>query len=874
MGEVYRARDTKLNREVAIKVLPAALATDADYMARFQREAQVLASLNHPNIAAIYGLEDHAIVMELVEGPTLADRIAEGPPPVEDALPIAQQIVEALEAAHEKGIVHRDLKPGNVKVTPEGVVKVLDFGLAKAADANNNTSSASISPTLTIRATEAGLILGTAGYMSPEQATGRPVDKRADIWSFGVVLWEMLTGKRLFEGETISHTLAHVLTAPIDFNQIPAKTPPAVRELLRRCLDRVVKNRLRDIGEARIALQKDGTSTVTALSQQRPWILRLIASLLAIALLAAGVGWYRASRPAPLSSLIRVNLDLPANTPFLRGFGGNFALSPDGSRLAVVLRNESGKLQLYTRLLNQSQANPLAGTENAGNPFFSPDARWIGFFADNKLKKISVDGGAAVTLCDAPVGRGASWGEDGNIVAALNSQNTALTRIPSAGGSPTPVTKLRPGEVTHRWPQVLPGGKAILFTASGTPGNFNDADIDLISLETGEQKTIQRGGFYPRYFPISSETGYLLYLHQSTLFAMPFDLRRLAPAGSSSPILEDVSSNGSAGGDLAFAAPNATGHDLFVYLSGGPSEGRFINWIFPSGSMQPLLQPGSYFTPKFSPDGKRLAFSMITGSGEDVWVRDLGREASSRLTFLPGVNRAPVWTPDGKSIVFSSTNPTAPGIYWIRSDGSGEVQRLTDGKLIETPSSFSPNGKYLAFSQPGNGGSEDIFIAPFEGDSKHPRLGKAELFLGTQYDERHPVFSPDGRWIAYQSDESGPFQIYVRPFPGPGGRWQVSTGGGLFPTWSPSRELLFETSPDSRVMASPYAAQGDSFTSSVPRLWSESHLFPMGLQLNYDLAPDGKRLAAIVAADEATPVSQLTLLVNFGDELRRRMARK
>jgi Tol biopolymer transport system component len=881
MGEVYRAHDTQLERDVAIKVLPRALANDPERLARFDREAKVLAALNHPNIAVIYGLVEsegqRALVMELVPGDTLGSLMKPGPLPLRTTLNYARQIADACEAAHEKGITHRDLKPANVMVTPDGVVKVLDFGLAAVAlSSSSDTGNAVNSPTLTMRATEAGMIMGTAAYMSPEQAAGKPVDRRADIWSFGVVLWEMLTGQQLFAGETVSHTLADVLRAPIDFDKLPKETPGKIRELLRRCLDRDLKMRLQSIGEARIVLsgpmEETATAAMTAPSRSRlGWVAWAVAGVSTVALIVAGVLLYKsATRPAPLRPLIRLNAEIAPDTPLARGgnVGANMlALSPDGARLALTLRGADGKTRLYTRLLNQGQPTPLLGTENASSPFFSPDGQWIGFFADGKLKKISVEGGAAVMLCDAQGLAGASWGDDGNIIAAL-SPTAALSRVPSAGGTPVPVTKLNPGEVTHRWPQVLPGSQAILFTASTQRGNYDNANVDVISLKTGERKTVARGGFFPRYLATSIGTGHLIYLHESTLFAVPFDSGRLAPTGSPAPVLEDVSSTSAAGGDFVFAQNGS-----FVYLSGkGSLAGWSISWVDSLGKTQPLHAPlGLYFTPRFSPDGRRLAFSISNGQVEDIWVKDLDRDTPSRLSFLPGLNRWPVWTPDGKNIVFQCGNPAAPGLYWIRSDGSGQAHRLTDGKLAETPYSFSPDGKRLAFSQLGN--NSDIFTAPIEGDPGHPTLGKAELFLGTPFIEVNPAFSPDGRWLAYQSNESGTFEVYVRPFPGPGGRWQISTGGGLFPLWSrEGRELVFEAS-DGRVMAVSYTAKGDSFAAGKPRVWTETRMRTLGpSSANYDLAPDGKRLAAMVGDDAngEKPPTHLTFLLNFFDELRRR----
>jgi serine/threonine protein kinase/Tol biopolymer transport system component len=878
MGVVYRAIDTKLGRNVAIKVLPAVFADDADRMTRFQREAEVLASLNHPNIAAIYGVAEsedaRGLVMELVDGETLPVGL-----PLDIALRYAKQMAEALEYAHERGIVHRDLKPANVKVTAEGAVKLLDFGLAKAVE---DPGPARGDPTLTLGATRVGVILGTAAYMSPEQAGGKPADRRADVWSFGAVFYEMLAGQRAFRGESASDTLANVLKLDPDWSALPRGTPPTIRKLIERCLKKDRKQRLQAIGDARIAIEESLSGAAQEpempVPRQRalvPWVLTG-----ALALALGGVLLYQATRPSPSRPLIRLDAEIAPNMPLARAsgaVGGNMlALSPDGAHLAMTLRGPDGKVRIHTRLLNQSQVAALAGTENASFPFFSPDGQWIGFNADGKLKKISVDGGAAVTLCDAPNLRGASWGDDGNIIAALETR-AALSRIPSTGGTPVPVTKLRAGEITHRWPQVLPGSEAILFTAAAHAGSFDDANIDVISLKTGEQKTVERGGFSPRYAPTgATRTGHLIYLHGSTLLAVPFDAGSLTAAGLPAHILEDVSSTGQAGGDFASAGPG-----VLVYLSGkGQQTGWWISWMDTRGKTELLHPPlGVYNTPRFSPDGKRLAFSIARAQGEDVWVKDLDRDTPSRLSFLAGTNRWPVWTPDGKNILFQSSNPAAPGLYWIRSDGSGEAQRLTNGKLQEIPYSFSPDGKRLAFQQTGNSGSQDIFTAPVEADPERGaqgvRLGQAELFLGTPFSEVFPAFSPDGRWLAYQSNESGPYEVYVRPFPGPGGRWQISTGGGRYPVWSgAAHELLFETL-DGNVMAATYTAKGDSFAAAKPRVWSETRLKDSADSSNYDLASDGKRLAVFLAGDassEQKPGTHLTFLLNFFDELSRRVS--
>jgi serine/threonine-protein kinase len=878
MGEVYKARDTRLDRTVAVKVLPEHIAKREDLRARFEREARAVASLNHPNICTLYdiGAQDGVgsyMVMECLEGETLAARIAKGAIPLDGALKFAVQIADALDRAHRAGVTHRDVKPQNIMLTRDGP-KVLDFGLAKASAAKPGPSEATLTAVLTTE----GTVMGTPQYMAPEQFEGKEADARSDIWAFGAVLYEMVTGQKAFQGKSYSTLVGAILATDPAPMSVKPFTPSWLERLVKRCLQKDPEDRWQSMRDVVIELQTPPQEVGQghALPAQRMALRHWgAAGALAVALIVAGVLLYNATRPAPLRPLVRLNLDVDDTTPLaLTGGGGLLALSPDGSRLAVTLLGADGKVHLCTRLLNQSQVTPLAGTERATAPFFSPDGQWIGFFTDGKLKKIAVEGGAALTLCDAGDRPSGTWGDDGNIIMA--SQQSVLSRVSSAGGTPVPVTKLNSGEITHRWPQVLPGSQAILFTANTHRGGYDDANIDVVSLKTGERKTVARGGFSPRYVPTSLETGHLMYMHQSTLFAVPFDPSRLATMGSPVPILEDVNSSLAAGGFFAFAAP-PSGAGTFAYLPGkAASQGWSISWVDGSGKTQPLHAPlGLYRAPRLSPDGKRLAFSKGTGQGDDIWVKDLDRDAPSRLSFLAGTNLWPVWTPDGKNIVFSSNNPAAPGLYWIRSDGSGEAQRLTEGKPPEVPYSFSPDGKRLAFHRIGNGG-QDLFTALIEGDAGHPKLGTPELFLGTPFSEVYPAFSPDGRWLAYSSNESGTFEVYVRPFPGPGGRWPISTGGGIFPLWSrDGRELLFET-PDQRVMAVGYTAKGDSFTAGKPRLWTEARLLNTSTFSNYDPAPDGKRLAVFVA-DDATgdkPPTRLTFLLNFFDELRRRAPAK
>jgi serine/threonine-protein kinase len=874
MGEVYRAHDPRMGREVAIKV------SAERFSDRFEREVRAVAALNHPNICQIYDVGPNYLVMELVEGPTLAERINSGAIPLEEWLAIARQIAEAMEAAHEKRITHRDLKPANVKITPQGVVKVLDFGLAKIADPVAAAPGVpDASPTLTLpQATRVGVILGTAAYMSPEQASGKPVDKRTDIWSFGVVQWEMLTGHRLFDGETISHVLADVLRGSIDFDKLPKETPRAIRELLKRCLDRDVKTRLRDIGEARIILTRPmGGTDVPQRAEARPAKLPwAVAAALLVALAIAGWGWWRGSRSVPPHSPIRLNAVMSPATTLDRFRGSQLALSPDGTRIVVAESDRDGKWRLVMRSLDQSQFAPLSGAEQARTPFFSPDGQWIAFFAGGKLKKIPVQGGSPVTLCDAPaVPGGASWGDDGNIVAAFNSGAAGLVRVPSGGGASTAATELNKekGQTVYTWPQVLPGSQSVLVTTYSIEAvrrrAYDAAEIDVVSMRTGERKTVQQGGFFGRYLL----SGHLVYLHESTLFAAPFDLSRLAVTGSPQPVLEEVNVNVSGGGDFDFSQTGT-----LVYVSSKGQRPSPVLWLDTAGRTQPLLTaPGTYENPRFSPDGKRLAFELATSPVRaDIWMKDLERDTISRLTHLPGRNNDPVWTPDGKSVVFRSYFQANGGLYWIRADGVGEAQRLTDGQAVEVPYSFSPDGKQLAFSRNDAVLGSEIWTVPVEGDRDHPRLGKAEPFLRTSFFEGYPAFSPDGRWLAYSSNETGRFEVYVRPFPGPGSKSQISIDGGSYPIWSRNGRELFFLTLDWRIMAADYTANANPFAAGKPKVWSPTSLLYMGGNYPYDLAADGKRFAVNLypggtVEREQRLIDSVTVLLNFFDELRRRV---
>jgi len=814
-------------------------------------------------------------VMELVEGPTLAERIAAGPLPLEEALPLARQMTDALELAHEKGVTHRDLKPANIKVTPQGAVKLLDFGLAKALDESPGPSSGQNSPTLSVAPTQAGMILGTAAYMSPEQARGTPVDQRADIWSFGVVLYEMLVGKQLFGGEMVSDSLAAVITKEPDWEALPADTPAVIRQLLVRCLRKPLKSRLQAIGEARIAIEEHLASPVApspsppvapslsspvAPSPLRsvPWAL---AGVLTVALAACLWAWWRDTRPVE-RPLMRLNVDLGPDIALASIGGANAILSPDGTRLAFVSQDGRGAQRLHIRRLDQPQSRPLPGTEEARNPFFSPDGQWVAFFSGNKLKKIPVEGGANVTLCDAgPVAPSGSWGEDGYIVANLGNRSD-LFRVPPAGGTPEPVIKSNERENIQHWPQVLPGGKAVLFTAGSLGGGLN---IDVQILATGRRKTLQRGGSNGRYLP----SGHLVWVHQGALFAAPMNLDRLELAGPAVPVLEEVVSRSGHGGAQFDFSPAGT----LVYLSGkGREDGVTIQWLDSAGKTQPLLaKQGSYYSPRLSPDGKRLAVAVRDGANEDIWVYDSERDTLSRLSFDPAPDGHPIWTPDGKHIVYRS----GTHIAWAPADGSGRTQRLMEGKTIRRPHSFTPDGKRLAFLEAGPEGG--IWTVPVEADSKNQlRAGKPEVFLGGPPIDAEALFSPDGKWLAYTSSESGTPEVYVRPFPGgaTGGRWQISNGGGMFPRWSRNgRELFYRNVDSSRIWVAPYTVKGGALVAEKPRVWSQKRFTSIGPYPNLDLAPDGKRFAVLMAPDSTgaeKSLAQLTFLLNFFDELRRR----
>jgi len=818
MGEVYKAHDTRLDRVVAIKV------SKKQFTERFSRETRSIAALNHPNICHLYDVGPDYLVMEYIEGAPL-----QGPLPLDKAQPIILQLINGIEAAHEKNIAHRDLKPANVKLTPDGVVKILDFGLAKTMEPPPEESTPENSPTISVGATQVGTILGTAAYIAPEQAKGKQADCRSDIWSFGVTVYELLTGKRPFAGETLVETLAAVMNQEPDWTIVPIHA----RRLLQRCLQKDRKNRLVAIGDARWMIEEPVQSVPSQPRLGRGgWIM---SAVLAAALTAMSFLYFRPANRV-LKPPVRLDVDLGPDVSLDSGFGPSVILSPDGTRLVYV-----SKGKLFSRRLDQTGATELIGTEGAYAPFFSPDGKWVAFFTLGKLKKISLEGGPPVVLCDAPVGFGGSWAEDGNIIAALNFDS--LARVPSTGGAPSPISAAARG----LWPQVLPGGKAVLFTAAG--------GIDVISLQDQRRKTVQRNGMFGRYLP----SGHLLYVNNGVVFAVAFDPEALEARGAPSPVLDQVAYNSSTYG---FAELDVSQTGTLLYRSGAAQV--TVKWLDTTGKTQELLaKPGSYEFLHLSPDGHRLAVST-----DEIWVYDWRRDTMMQLTFNGG--RFPVWSPDGRFIVFFKPGE---GMFWTRASGAGKPQLLVPSKNPIIPYSFSQDGKRLAYHEIQQASSFDIWTVPLEINSNGIRAGKPEPFLQTSFTEDSPAFSPDGRWLAYNSDESGISHVYIRSFPDNGGKWQLPEGEN--PIWSRNGRHLFIRNRLQQIMVTHYSVQGDTFVPEKPQIWSEKRLAALnGRTPNYDVSSDGTRIAALMSAE--TPESQrsqnhVIFVENFFDDLRRKV---
>ena len=881
MGEVWRAEDTNLGREVAIKVLPEAFAQDAERMARFEREARVLAALDHPHIASIYGLEEAEgrkfLVMQLAEGEDLKDLLSRGKLLPQQAAKIALQIAEALETAHDKGIIHRDLKPANVKVSSDGQVKVLDFGLAKALDAgdpnSSDSGSLSLSPTLTAQMTEVGVLLGTAAYMSPEQARGELADRRADVWAFGVALMEMLTGKTVYAGRTVSDTLAGVLAQEPEWDELPSDTPRRIRKLLERCLEKETADRLQAIGEARIALQQylanpetEAVPEAVAVAAAQPTWKRLLPWTLLAASVAGLIAALVTLWPEKPQTETPIRLEaVLAEDPLFVTLGASVVMSPDGSRMVYVAMGDANRT-LFTRSLDQLAGTELATgstAEEPYHPFFSPDGQWVGYAVRNELKKVPITGGTPITLCEVDASRGASWGPDDTIVLAPDGSSELFT-VSTAGGAPQPLTTLdeERRDFSHRWPQFTPDGKAVIYTV-GYEGmtSADDAAIEAISLETGEQKVIHQGGYYARYVP----TGHLVFIRDGTLFGMTFDVTRLEPTGSPAPLVQGITTNNGPGG--AQYSFSDTGD--FAYVSGEVGVPTYpIVWVDKEGKSTTLWETrGSYGEPSLSPDGKKLGISVLRDNQWDVWVYDLEREVATRLTFHDGYDADQAWTPDGKHLIFTSNRDGRENVYRKRADGSGEVERLVDSEEAIYPFSVSGDGRFLA-GEVQKGGNLDIYVLPLDGS------GEPEAFLATEFDERYPDFSPDGHWIAYASNESGRYEVYVRPYPAAGGKWQVSDGGGAWPLWSgDGRRLVYRTNSglsevsveaagDSLSIGTPMAVVDGPFRGGMFGISVGGYIFG-----DYDVSPDGQRFVMFPEDADVAPKTHVTMVFNWFDEL-------
>jgi len=886
MGEVYRARDTSLPRDVAIKVLPQAFANDADRLARFEREARVLASLDHPHIGTILGVEEsdgiRALVLGLVEGDTLAERIARGPIPLAEALEYARQIADALEAAHEKGIIHRDLKPSNIKITAAGVVKVLDFGLAKAGPLPS-------SDVLGATVTASGVVLGTAAYMSPEQARGQVVDKRADIWAFGCVLYEMLTGRDAFAGLTPSDTLAAILERDPDLGALPATTPAGIERLLKRCFEKDPKRRLRDIGEARVEIDDAEraqalhagssvpTSTTTPVRSSpepisRRWLAAALLSVVAIvaALLLVSTRGRVPAASAPGQFYVGVTPadsfgpgPTRANPIFPYPTRTDVALSPDGTLLVFSARKE-GRQQLYLRALTQLEATPIAGTEDSNSPFFSPDGQWLGFWtgvvdagAIGELKKMRLDGSPAVPLARVPPLRGATWGPTDIVFATVEGEGR-LWRMPAGGGTPETLTRLDSKDRrNHLLPHMLPDGRSVLYTIA--PPNFANPQIAVLSLVTGETHVVLDQGVDARY--VSS--GHLVYVRDGTLMAVPFDLKALRVTGTPSAIVKGLMQAVRTGfisvGDTGAAQFSVSNNGVLVYVRSAPVRDLVMSlvWVDRKGTVTPTsVPPGPYGGPRVSPDGQRV---LLWKSGGGTLIHDLVR--GGLMPVAPGV--WPTFSPDGKQFTFSEPS----GFVSMSLDGGVTDRFATDG--VKVAGSWSPDGQTLLFTRLGADGVWEIHALSRTGGERkvHP-AGK------TTITERYPQFSPDGEWFVYSSNEQGEEQVYVERYRSAADRHPISTNGGTAPVWAPSGRELFYEAPAPELehirMMAVDVTLSPTFAAGIPDVLFEGQYNPGTPQRHYDVSRDGRFLMLQgPQSPHPPPVTQMVLVLNWFDELKR-----
>ncbi len=897
MGEVYRARDTRLGREVAIKVLPSEFSANPKLRQRLEREAKVVSQLSHSQICTLHDIgregETDFLVMEYLEGETLAERLDKGRLPLEQALRYAGEIADALDTAHRRGVIHRDLKPGNVMLTKSGA-KLLDFGLAKLREpgADEGIGTDSALPTQARPLTEEGKIVGTYPYMAPEQLEGEKADARTDIFAFGAMLYEMVTGQRAFQGESRASLIAAIMSSePRPISELQPMTPPLLDRVVRRCLAKDPDERWQSTGDLTAELQwiaegvvhADGPAPSGGAGWRRVrlvWAAGVVvlAVALALALIALFTGGQRA-REVPTT---RLNIKLPHSDTLFTEAGPAVVLSPDGTRL-VYVAGVPPNTRLFVRALRNLEATPLPGTDGATNPFFSPDGQEVAFFAQRQLKKVSVAGGRPRILCDvapgtdrAPpslswAGASGSWVAQGEIVFSPPAWGPLL-RVSSAGGEPVEATRLdaERGEILHRWPQVLPGGEHVLFTSATRQGDFENASLWIQDLSTRERREVSQRAYFGRYLP----SGHLAFIRRGSLFAAPFDLSRLEITGTAASVLEEISTN-SAGGGAQFAYSSS---GALVYLTGAVTWLRYsLVWVDRDGRVETLLSdPRAYRCPRLSPDGRLLAMHIGGGfygrtSEADVWLQDLERGVTARFTVDPAPDYMPIWTPDGQRLTFSSERGgDAPNLFWQLADGSEEADRLTVSELPQFPCSWSPDGKVLAFVQLSERGDYDLWAVEID-EEGHP--GRLEPLVKSPFGEWRAEFSPDGRWLAYSSNESGTWQVYVRPFPGAGGKWQISSEAesvsNIFVRWSRSSEELFYRPVPGRMMVVPYTANGDTFRAERPRLLFEAPLADGGWP-DWDVTADGQRFVKLQSADdeEIAPYEAI-FVTNWFDELKR-----
>jgi len=904
MGEVYKALDTKLNRQVAIKVLLPAVADDPDRLARFSREAHVLAALNHPHIAQIHGLEDaggvRALVMELVEGPTLADRIASAAIPIGEALSIATQIAEALEAAHEKGIIHRDLKPANIKVREDGTVKVLDFGLAKALDSTSSSivaagveAAAAVSPTPGANTTATGRIFGTAAYMSPEQAMGKALDKRTDLWAFGCVLYEMLTGRRAFDGERRAGAMAVVDKNEPDWTMLPAETPATMRTLLRRCLNRDRTRRLDSAAAARLEIDDALTAPGTERPMRQAALRRLpivaMATGVGVALAAAIVTWI-VVRPGPQAPVLSSRFGIvtpPAQPLNASSDDRDLALSPDGRHLVYRFGGTvtNGGF-LMVRAIDQLDARPLADITNAYTPFFSPDSRWIGFFENGELKKVPVAGGPVITL--GPVrgaSLGASWADDNTIVFATDDPGTGLWRVSGDGGEPAVLTRpdAAQRESDHLFPSVLPDGRGVLFTI--TAGDRADnAQVAILDLRTGRWKTLVRGsqaehirpstGSGRVWFADSGSDDYLIYVAAGTLRAIRFDPVRLEGLGDPITVVQDLLTKASGGANYAVSRPGT-----LVYMPGAAAETplRSLVWVDRQGHEEPIAAPlRAYGPPRLSPDGTRVAMPIVDQGNSEVWIWDLARKTLRRLTFSPGADGNPLWTPDGRRIIYMSARSGVPNIYSQAVDGGGTVDRLTTSANPQWPTSITRDGALLfGFDNRPKIVREVILLQLTDPTRTDVSPAQAMPRVQGLFRGNFAEISPDGRYLAYQSDESGRMEVHVRPFPlVDNDRWQISTGGATRPAWARSGRELFYLDETGALTVVPVRTSGPTFIAGNPvKVFDTAYVEPNPSR-HYDVSPDGNRFLMVkdaAARDPNATPANMVVVEHWFEEVKSRV---